>query len=378
MIQIKESAPRGIAITVFLIVLTLLLGACADHKQIKSKGSAGTEKPKAPNTEKSDQQVIPISIPDGEFYKSFGWLTEEEIVYITNVGQSSNVYRYHLLTGKSELIYKSEFPIVTVQISPSKSFILIHSSPSSYEGLVTIIDTKGNEKLKQSFPSYELSFEWNPYDDSKVLVSAFSEDWDFNVFLLDFKFGEKKELSLPQPFNKWMSANELAFINWDQEHPSLFAPLIKKGLNNGVEKTLFPTVLQFSTFKDLLLKIEINDHSQLARYSFLDKDLQEIYSFSNPLLTKYSDWLVPYFDYNEKEKEFITLNAVKDGEADVYTEGFNLVAYDLKKDSSQIILTGLKNAPIMISPSGKTILYGERFDKIIDLDTKKIFDLVKE
>ncbi|MCL6574283.1 MAG: hypothetical protein K6T88_21835, partial [Bacillus sp. (in: Bacteria)] len=286
---------------------------------------------------------------------------------------------YHLLTVKSEVIYKSDQPIVNIQISPSKEYILIHSSPSSYEGLITIIDTLGAVRLQESFASYELVFEWNPYNESEVLVTKFYEDWTFQVVMLDINNSKITELSLTQPFIKWMNVKDIAYLNWGENSPSLYAPLIVKGIENGIEKTVFPTVLQFSTFHNLLMTISVNDQDQsMATYSFFNNKIKRLFSFSIPQLTKYSDWLVPFYDYNKSKGQFITFRPLISAEADTYKDGFLLLTYNLENGSSKLIMEGLENEPVNISPSGEAILYGNRFEKIIDIDAKKIYELIKE
>ncbi|MFJ5715361.1 hypothetical protein [Neobacillus sp. NPDC093127] len=374
----RLSFQKFILILIF-IFLTLLLSGCTSKEQQKPKIPAKNERPKPALTVGSAWK-LPISIPEGEFDRLCGWLSEDEVVYITNLEQTSNVYRYHLLTGKSELIYKTEHPIVTVQISPSKKYILIHSSPSSYEGLITIIDTQGTEKIKESLPSYELAFEWNPYNEEQVLVSKFKEDWTFQVVLLDMNKLNTTELSIPQPFIKWMGEKKIAYLDWDEDNPTLFAPLTVSDLEKGIEQTLFPRVLQFATFHGKLMTITVKEQDQTnAVYSFFDKNLKENFSFSQPQLTKFSDWLVPFYDYNDPLGQFITFRPVKSGEADSYSDGFELLLYNLKKGSlPKLIMAGMENEPINFSPSGEALLYGNRFEKIIDLNAKKIYELIKE
>lgn len=375
----RQESKNPILLFLPLIFLILFLGACTEKGQMKHKEPTINDKPISPVSKQGENWKLPISIPEGEFSKLVGWLSRTQVLYITNLEQTSSVYRYDLITGKSEFIYKSDYPIVNAQISPSKKSILIHASPSSYKGMVTIIDTKGTEQLKQSFASYELVFEWNPYNESEILVTNFAEDWSFQVILLDLKKSNTTELIMSQPFIKWKDENEVAFINWDQNSPSLFAPLIKRNLGNGMAKTLVPSVINFSFFHDMLMTVSVDDQDQLkASYSFFDKKMKKLFTFSIPQLTKYSDWLVPFYDYSEQTGQFITFSPLTSGEADSYTDGFQLVTYNPKKGSSSLILPGLENEPINVSPAGNALLYGNRFEKIIDLDAKKIYELIKE
>lgn len=375
----RQKSKYPIFLILRLIFFILILSACTENEQVKQKVPANNEKPKSPVTALGKEWKLPMSIPEGEFYKFIGWLSGNQVLYVINLEQTSSVYQYNLLTGKSEFIYKSNYPIVNAQISPSKKSILIHASPSSYEGSVTIIDTKGTEQFKKSFASYELLFEWNPFNESKILVSKFAEDWSFQVLLLNLQNSTTTELELSQPFLKWKEKSEVAFINWDENNPTLFAPLMVKNLGNETEKKLASSVVDFSVFRDLLMTVSVNEQDQsIASYSFFDKKMKNLFTFTIPQLTKYSDWLVPFFDYNEQKGQFITLSPLTSGEADSYIDGFQLLSYNPKKGSSNLIMEGLENEPINISPNGDALLYGNQLEKIIDLESKKVYELIKE
>ncbi|MEH7178742.1 hypothetical protein [Neobacillus vireti] len=362
-----------------LLVFSSIISACTHLQDAKPSPSKDDDKKNDPSTQVKEEWKIPINITEGDFYKIGGWLSDNQLLYITNLGQSSSIYLYDLLTGNSELLYTSDVPIVTIQISPAKQYILIQSSPSTYEGQVTIVTSQGSELFKQSIPSYELDFEWNPYNESQILISAFDEDWTFQMLLLDIEKSNTTELSIPQPFVKWLGEEEIAFLNWDDSSPALFAPLIRKNLGTKVEETVFPEVLHYSSYHNMLMTVTVNDEEKVqATYTFYNQDQKQLSAFSIPHLTMFSSWLVPYYDFNESKGTFITLKPLKSTEADSYTEGFELVSYDIHEGSSSLILKGLKNEPILQSPSGDSVLYGNRYEKIIHLPTKEIYELVKK
>jgi hypothetical protein len=364
---------------VFLLIFSSFISACTHQQDAKPSPSKEIDKDNKKPSQPVEAWKLPIEIPEGEFYKIGGWFSDHQVLYITNLEQSSSVYFYNLLTGKSELLYKSEVPIVTIQVSPSKKNILIQSSPSTYEGQVTILSPEGSELMKQSFPSYELAFEWNPFNESEILISSFKEDWTYQMLLLNIEQSKTTDLSIPQPFIKWVGEDEVAYLNWDETSPSLFAPLMSKKIGAEGEEVLFNDVLQFSTYHNILMTVTTRDEEQLqASYHFYNKDNQQLYSFSIPHLTMFSGWLVPYHDFNESTGKFITLKPLKSVEADAYSEGFELVSYDINKGITNMILQGLKNEPILLSPSGEAALYGNRFEKIINLETNEISEFIKK
>ncbi|MGX6442744.1 YqgU-like beta propeller domain-containing protein [Neobacillus sp. K501] len=364
-------------LVLILLISASLLSACTSQQNAKPKANEVNEKQNNKPSPTKDWK-LPIAIPEGEFYKVGGWVSDHQLLYITNAEQTSTIYLYDLLTGKSKKIYKSEVPIVTTQVSPQEKYILVHTSPSTYEGRVTIISSEGSELLEHSFASYELSFEWNPYNESEVLVSSFNNDWTYQMELIDIEKRTTTELSLSQPFIKWLNEEEIAYLQWDDNQPALTAPLLVQNLKTNEVKTLFPEVLQFSANQESLMTITVpnQDQGELI-YSFLNQELKPLFSFSVPHLTMFSGWLVPFFDMNENGK-FISLEPVKSAEADTYSDGFQLAVYDTEKGSQQMIMNGLMNEPVLLAPSGNATLYGNKFEKIIDFSSKKIYDLVKE
>lgn len=363
----------------FLFFFVSFLSACSDQQDAKPTPSEDIDKQNVTPSQTLDTWKLPISIPEGDFYKIGGWLSDHQLLYITNQEQSSSIYIYDLLKGKSELLYKSEVPIVTLQISPSKKNILVQASPSTYEGQVIILSPEGTEIMKQSFPSYELAFEWNPFNESQILVSSFNEDWTYQMLLLDIEHNKVSELSIPQPFIKWLGKEEIAYLNWDETSPSLSAPLMSKKIDAEGEKVLFNSLFQFSTFHNILMTISVEDTDQSqAIYTFYNNEKKQLLTFSIPQLSMFSGWLVPYYDFNESSGNFITLKPLKSGDADAYTEGFELVNFDIYKNKGNTILQGLKNEPILLSPSGEAALYGNRFENIINFHTKELSQLVKK
>lgn len=364
-------------LALLILIFTSLLTGCTDSLPTEPRPSENKNEPDVPLPSLGETWKLPIDIPDGNFYKLAGWFSDDQVLYITNHEQTSSLYSYQLVTGESKLLYKNEEPIVNVEISPDYQYILIHSSPSTFEGMITIIDSNGLELIKQSFPSYELVFEWNPYNNAEIFITSFFEDWTYQMQLLDIKLKKTSNVSIKQPFIKWFGEDEIVFLDWDNERPSLLAPLVTKNLGFEEEKTIIPEVFQFSTFQDILMTMGVSKQDPLqSHYSFFNKEMDPLFSFYMPQLSMYSGWFVPSYDYNINNGEFITFKPLRSGEADSYSEDFELVSYDINKGTNTLILEGMKHEPIKFSPSGKALLYGNQFEKIIDIKGKKIYEVI--
>lgn len=323
--------------------------------------------------------IVPIRIGEKEeFYKSAGWLSDSEFLYITNKGESTSLlYSYNLGTGNETLLYTSAQPIISAVPSPERTRVLIHSAASE-EGLLTIIDLSGEEMYSTSIQSYEITFEWNSFNENLLVISAFTEEWDFRSYLLDLRNNKFSEIKLPEPFVRWISEDELVYQEWDKEGMELTAPLNSISLNEKKIVTLFEDVYQFDTIGPYLMTVKVNDEENqgLGLYSFIRGGDKPVAEFTAPLLTSFSGWVIPFYDLIENGKDFIYLRANSQGDADLYEGGYNLMRYHLDTRTEEVMFSELANEPLSCSPSGEMCLYGYQLEKVLNFETNEIFTLV--
>lgn len=323
-------------------------------------------------------EIIPLQSEGEEFYKAAGWLNDSSILYIANKGEGSLLYSYNLATGKSTILFESEVPIISAEASPGKKKVLIHSAASN-EGILTIIDPRGKKLYSTNIDSYELSFEWNPFNEELILISAFTEEWDFSSYLLNLRENNLKEINLAEPFVRWISKEELVYQVWDEEEIALQAPLYSVSLTENPPVEIEDDIFQFDSLSGYLLTVKIDEQAnpETAQYTLYDKGINPVATFDAPVLTSFSGWVVPFYDLMDEGQDFLYLRALHNGEADIYQEGFDLIRFNLESKTEDLIFSGLANEPISCSPSSKMCLYGFQLEKILNIDTKEIIELVQ-
>lgn len=345
-----------------------------------SKHETEMEKERIPLSFHGKEAIkIPIEIKQGNFYGASGWIDDHTILYITELNDLSHIYAYNLISGENVLLYESKFPIVTLKISPSRDFILIHSSPSTNRASLIIIDQTGQEIISKEITSSELVLEWNPFDENTVLISAFTEDWEFSTYELNIEKNSLSEIFIPQPFAYWIGKNKLLYLEWDENSPSLLAPLTVFDSENGKIELILPNIYHVDSFRNRFMTIAVEEpDQQKAIYRFYENTFEEISSFRIPHLSRFSDWLIPYYDYNMKNNQFITFIPEYYSDVDLYHDGFRLALYDLESKDMEYIFDGLDNEPISCSPNGVLCLYGHYYEKILNLNTQEVFALIEE
>ncbi len=362
----------------FFLILAfsfLLLAGCQkdDDSEFEKDGDAAPE-----NSVESKKELVPIEVNDGQFSGISGWLSNEKVVYTVSKGNTSDIYEYNLYSGEKSLLYTSELPIVDVLISPDEKNLFIHTSVSTYEGLLTVIDLQGKVLNSQSLTAAELTYTWNPYDSNLILISAFSEDWTFTPYLMNIEEESLSELTLNEPFVHWLNSEEVVYLDWSSENPALFAPLVKHSIFIDQNETILDHIFQVKGFDQGVMTISAeNGKMDEAVYTFMTEQFEVLSSFSVPQLTNYSDWLIPYSDFIGNES-FLSFQPLHSSEADLYQDGFQLINTKLSSGEKEILLENAENEPLSCSPDGKACLYGYYFEKLIHLESGEIISLMKE
>lgn len=362
-----------------LIVFCLLTGCQEKDLQTQPSVSSNSEKPSSDqaiekrNNGHSDRKILPLEVKEDQFEFMIGWLNNETILYCENLNGSYVISSYHIYSGEKEQIYTSELPIIQALLSPSKTKILIHTSPTIYEADVKIISLQ-NEKLifHDIIESNEISFTWNGYDESKLFAVAFYEDWSFTTYILNVEEQTRAETKVPYPFAIWQNSNSLLTLDWDHENPDTTAPILS--ITNGERKT----VLNSRSFyflhgwTGLFLALSLNEFDEgLADFNFYNEKLELIQKIEFPYLTEYSSWEIPRFNLVSDDIFYIVTPKMS-GEVDVYDGGFDLIKVDLKDGSQDILIEDVANEPIQSSPDGNLILYGFQYENVINVNDKNI------
>ena len=363
-----------------LLILMLLMVGCEKEKSFISQPpineNTRVEKNSPILTVEDIKENLPIPIEEGKFEKVYGWMDDQTIVYSTNIQNHSNIYAYNLAEGKNRLIKKMDSIISSLQISASGKYLLIRSPFSPTEMKISVLQKTGEELYSEKIEAFDVAIEWNPYNEQRVLISTFTEDWQSQSFDLSIADKKRTEIKLSNPFSYWYDENGLIYLNWNQNDASLFANVFTKNLSNQEEKEVFPNIYHMDTFKRSIMTIKIDQDSMSeASYHFYNQELKSIGSFKTPTLTRFSDWLIPYYDYNETKNTFFSFQPIENGEVGTYNQGFQLFKYDLNRNEKKSIMEGLENEPLSCSPAGDVCLYGYYFEKLIDLDRKIVIKL---
>ena len=312
--------------------------------------------------------------------KVYGWLDGETLLYgVKEKGtDSTQIMAWNFAEEKGRIFYQPQGQVAAVSISPKQSHVLIHSAETADKASLDILDRDGNELYSVIIPSVELSYEWNIYQPGVLYLSSFNKEWSFTSYVVDAAEKSVEPIEVDQPFPQWGGPDELWYLDWKGGNPSLKAPLIKTELGKDKKEGILLDVIYFRKMESHFMTIqdESEGHNQ-AVYSFYKDNGELLSAFKVPHLKNFSDWLIPYFAADEKNSKLLTFVPEKAGMADQYNGTFHLNSFDFSSGKKEDVMGGLSNEPISCAAGGRWCLYGFQFEKVIDLEKKKIKSLFK-
>ncbi len=357
-----------------LIFLSLNLGIiaflCACEPNMINKAN------QAPITISPKESVHSIFMAERNFINVVDWVNDQKIIYGSKEKNDNILWSYNLLNGEKKKIFKTKDPIVNTMISPTGTKLLVHTAPSVENAEVTILSLSGKILANRIVPSHEFSALWNPYDENKILFTAFDEEWNFRVYFANIDTQELTKIETKQPFMKWASSETLDWINKSGSQSE--GELYRYSLKTKQNKKRDTKVVDYENLKDkeIWIKKDLNSDDHLI-YQVHSKQSSKMIQWKVPFLTSMDAPVIMNSAYLDKQNQYLLFVPQTSGTEDSYKEGYNLVKYDLKSGEKKTIVTHVENEPISCSANGEYCLYGYRFEKLIHLDTGKITTLVQ-
>lgn len=347
-------------------VVTFLLAGCTEKPEDLSEKPAEIvqETPHEPIVEKKYETFI---ADPATFHFTADWITDSKILFVEKDAGIYQVKSFDFDTGKTETLHEESSIIIELLIHPSNKFFLLHTSDNPASAKVKILTTDGVLQNEIEVASTELAIEWNDSDASLVLLTAFHQDWTFDLFLFNGQEADFGLLEIEDPFPKWYGDNRIAFGSaenhvLDGGKIQTYMPL------TGTTDTLdLEGVIYFDTFKDSLLTIQMNDE-ETAVYRIWDFEGDLRSEWTLPAISNYSEWVIPQMEWLSKDS-LVLFAPSQSGQLDELTTPIRLlrVSDGLVEEIDENHEIGF----IRCAPSGQACMTGISLETIVDMKEGK-------
>lgn len=358
-----QGALRLRRIVIVLSLLVLILVGCT-QKMDGTVDQINNNKPAI--VDKDFEQVFKThTISPEKFHFVADWLTDTKIVFVEMDESVYYVKTFDVKTAKIETLFEEASIIVDVLIHPSKKALLLHTSTDSASAIVKIISTDGALLDEVSIASSELEIEWNDLDQNLVLLTAFYQDWNYDVFLYDGKEGAINLISIDDPFPKWLGTDEIVSVSEEDNSLEGGNLHIYNHETNKRERSPLEKVLFVDTYEESLLTVQL-DEEENALHTISTQDGSVISNWTMPVVSNYGEWFFP-------EVSWVSSNAVilpsveEGGQLDDLRESYMLVR--VTGGQQQPLSKNVVLGPLSCSPNGEKCLTGISKEHLIDMKT---------
>ncbi|EDL63551.1 hypothetical protein [Bacillus sp. SG-1] len=325
----------------------------------------------------TEEELTPLVMKENSFMRVIDWIDSERVLILSKGEDGNQLLEYNIFSGSQRIIYTNPKFIVDAQLGPDRKRVLVHAAPLTYSASATVIDLDGEVLFQKDIDSYEISFEWNEHNTDLLFITSFSEDWSFKTLLADILEGTLTEVKAPQPFLKWHLENSFLYQEWPEESISLTAPLYSQNLYSEERKLVEDETVHYDSMNPYILSITLSKEAEgEGKYKFVTEEGVIASTFSTPLLSSYSNWMIPYYDKIDTEDSFVSLTASESMPADAYNGKFTLERWDIQTGVREKVMAGLDNEPLQCSPGGDYCLTGYDLKTAIDLNNKEATDLI--
>ncbi|MGM0844259.1 MAG: hypothetical protein ACQEUT_04710 [Bacillota bacterium] len=364
----------------FILSCLFLLTSCTGNAPENSKPeeqSVPEKKPETDQQEVAERELVPLVMKENSFQRVLDWIDSDRILVLSKSDNENQLIDYNIFTGEKNVLYKDEEFIVDAKLSPDRQSVLIHSSPLTYSASMTIINLTGDVLFEKDIDSYEIVYDWNDHNTDLIFITSFAEDWTFETKLADISEETVTEVKSSQPFIKWHTEDSFLFQDWPEESISLAAPLYSRSLNTEEIVLVEEQIVHFETFGSYILSISMDAETEgKAMYKFITEEGAIVSTTSQPLLSSYSNWVIPYYDKIDSKESFVSLTAAESLPQDTYKGTFTLEEWNIKTGQREEILSGLPNAPLECSPDGSYCLTGYELKLAVDMNSKEKAEVI--
>ena len=350
---------RGI--TTMLILLIVISGCQPTTTTEISKPLKET----LPEQEKllKPKEVNLLSIQSKNFERVVGWLSNEEILYVTRQGSDFSLSTYHIKTGEKKEITKIDDPILEVRIHPDLTKLAVVTSHNSLNATIHIFSVLGDKVDELIIESSEIYWDWDSLNSKQLFFSAFYEDWTYDSFVYSSVKKEVSRMETSDPFGKWGYESTIHTINWPPDDSLSGGSLREVNVDTMSFKDSIETnIIYVESFKEINLTVRISGNQKFFLYTLTNRVDGKNKTYEMPAVSNYSQWFVPEVVWLD-DGTMITYQAAESGLMDSIPSQYTLV--QLTSDSDKRSIWQGPYESFTCSPLGSHCLIGAQLEGML-------------
>jgi len=348
------------------LVFFLLTGCQPDSPEALQPEESIPSNPAEPST---TEEPPVLSLSDGSFEQVAGWLSDDEILYITREKSQFKLNSYNLQSAETKNLHSMDDSILEVRIHPDLTRIAVVTSDNALSATIHILSVTGEKMDELTIESSEMYWDWNTSEPDKLFFSAFYEDWSFDSFVYSSDSKDLIRVDTSDPFGKWGSESSINVIVW-KENDSLTGGKIRKISSESMifEDLLAENIIYTESYKEVDVTVSISEDKQSFIYTVVNGYDQKTSTFEMPAISNYSQWFIPEIEWLS-DGTILTFEAKEAGLMDTISAVYSLVS--LSADNGKTVYYEGPYQSFACAPTGHRCLVGMQLEELLIVESGK-------
>lgn len=347
-----------------LFITVLIVTGCSKKNGTNEKILDKTAPIEEDDSTKEEQINQTLTSDQAKFHFIADWLTDTSVLFVEKDQNNYYLKIFNFETGDIAILFEDTSIIADVKIHPSKELILLHTSNNPTSATIKILGLDGILKDEITVESSELSIEWNDLDPSLILLTAFHQDWTYDVFLYDGKSTDSGFglIDIGDPFPKWAGIGSILTNSLD-EHPLDGGSLNIYDIATDKWKASELTEVVFvDTYEESILVVRIEDNAT-AHYSIINLDGTVTADWKMPVVSNYSEWILPEINWVSANTVILAAHEFG-GQLDELSEPHRLTR--VTDGQQEFLADNVLSSLLRCSPNGERCLTGYSAERLIN------------
>ncbi|MCC5895839.1 MAG: hypothetical protein JJU16_10285 [Alkalibacterium sp.] len=312
------------------------------------------------------------------FQKIVGWINGETILIHKGDHQAHGLISHNLFTGETHSIYEEHSYFLSVEISHTNDYILFQEVSDSGV-ILNIIDLDG--ELAHSIPinySGYVTLDWNAVNPELIFLSHYAYDVEDETESILVQIWNTSDNTLTERpiaslYPRWYTSNVYVYVDEFEGRHLYIGDIREEDSDMIISREIRDFFLHQDTFIGVVPS-DINEHQVYLfhEYPFLVGDNV----IAVPRVTMNNEPMKPHMTQSRRNGTILGVIAEEAVVLEDQLGDYTLQKLDFDNETTEDIIDLPYDAPITLSPDERYVLFGWRYEYIINLRSGEMKSLI--
>ncbi|EXJ22454.1 lipoprotein [Alkalibacterium sp. AK22] len=333
--------------------------------------------------EEKDQQATELTLHKLEinyqdFQKIAGWVSNDTLLVHSGDSQLHAFHLFDIFTGEIELIYESDSYILSTEINQGENLVLFQEVSDDISQL-HVMELEGGILHSTELPhGGYVTLDWNTIDPGRIFISHYAYDpgealESIRVQVWDTEQGSLEDIAVPSMYPKWYSSNVYLYVD-ELKGQNLY---IVDSREADSDMLISRDIRDFFLHQDTFIGIVPSDINENHVYLFHEYPFlvgEQVITI--PKVSLFDAPVKPFLTQSRRDGDIYGVIAREPVTLEEELGTFALQKLDFEAEDMTEIMPLPYDAPVLLSPNEEYVLFGWRYEYLIDLGNQEMHELV--